>query len=151
VVAEVMSDIEAELIAGFLRSQDLPARVATIDHTEGGGGYGVRRARVMVAGERFDEAIELLRSADHVDAHDPGSAIDVGQPADEDVRDYLAWRAAEGDTGEVEGGADKREPDVTSPVVPGADLTAPRTGQVPLVPLLLVAAAAVAAIVLLFH
>ena len=93
VVARATTSSEAELIVGYLRSAGVRAVVEDVqvaaDSTTVGG-----ELRVVVPAESAERARELLRKADHVDATDPGSDLDVGLPIDDDVREYLSWKAA---------------------------------------------------------
>jgi len=94
-VARATTTSEAELIVGYLRSAGVRAEVedvqmAAYSTTVGG------ELRVIVPAESAEQAVELLRKADHIDASDPGSDLDVGLPVDDDVRDYLKLKAASG-------------------------------------------------------
>jgi len=136
-VARTATSSEAELIVGYLRSAGVRAEVEDVqigsyDTTVGG------QLRVIVPPESGERALELLREADHVDAADPGSDLDVGLPVDEDVRDYLKWKSA----------ADVDQP-AAGPVAVPIGVEEVHARRLPLVPLLGAIAFVVAVVVLL--
>ena len=142
VVSSQPSRAEAELVAGLLRSAGMNVLVeGAVDAeypTNVTGGY-----RVTVPADRAAEAQQLLTRAEHTDPADPGSALDVGAPVDEDVRDYLAWKGEDADdAGEEDAGADSLA--VTAPEHVPVTMTGQRAGGLPLLPVLLLAAVVVA-------
>ena len=136
VVARATSSSEAELIAGYLRSAGVRAQVEDIQvaayaTTVGG------ELRVIVPPASAERARELLRNADHLDAADPGSELDVGLPVDDDVRDYLTWKAH------------NHEPRPVEPTVPSLALEPVHARHLPVWPLVGAIALVVALVVLL--
>jgi len=137
VVARATTASEAELIVGYLRSAGVRAQVedvqmAAYSTTVGG------ELRVIVAPESADRALDLLRRADHIDATDPGSELDVGLPIDDDVRDYLQWKDVD------------RETPPPAPADPSpSGLEEVHARSLPLVPLLGAVAFVIALVVLL--
>jgi hypothetical protein len=142
VVARATTSSEAELIVGYLRSAGVRAEVedaqlATYGTTVGG------ELRVIVPAEAAEDARDLLYKADHVNAADPASDLDVGLPVDDDVRDYLRWKG------------DRAQTAVPAPVPAPAPTSAShgleqvRARGLPVLPLLGLLAFVVALVVLL--
>jgi len=141
VVARASTSSEAELIVGYLRSAGVRAEVEDVQVAA----YATRvggELRVIVPADSADRALDLLRRADHVDAADPGSELDVGLPVDDDVRDYLRWKGA------AELGADPAPAAPESTVMP-AQLDQVHARHLPVLPVLGAVALVVALIVLL--
>jgi hypothetical protein len=139
VVSTQPSAAEAELLAGLLRSGGVPAVVQPLSDVE----YptAVQGFRVSVPADKAAQARDVLTRAEHVDAADPASALDVGLPVDDEVRDYLAWRRDARDAG---------EPDVQPVVDSGSRLAVDElhARRMPLLPLVGLAALVVALVVL---
>lgn len=142
VVARTSTSSEAELIVGFLHSAGVRAEVEDVRVAAYGTTVG-SELRVIVPPDSADRALDLLRRADHVDAVDPGSDIDVGLPVDDDVRDYLRWK----ETTAVDDSPPRRAPE---PPVPFSAVDEAHARHLPLLPLL-GAIALVAALIVLLH
>lgn len=145
VVSSQPSRAEAELLAGLLRSGGVRAAVESLDDARYPVG-GMSSFRVSVPADQAAQAQELLTQAAHVDAADATSSLDVGQPVDEDVRDYLAWKRDSGDMDE-DVDNDERDP---APAM-ASDVTAMhlQARRLPVLPLLGLVAVVVAVVVLL--
>lgn len=141
VVATPTSRADAELIAGYLRVAGIHAVVSADDHA-GSAVDALRVMRVLVRAQNAAQAVELLRQAQHVDAADVASDIDVGLPADAEVTDYLAWRRQQSEPAQPRSRPAEEMPSVSLG-------QPPQPGRIPVVPILLVAAVVVVLFVLL--
>jgi hypothetical protein len=130
-VARPTSRADAELIAGYLRAAGIRAVVSANEHGEYAAD-ALRDVRVLVRAQDAAQAVDLLRQAEHVDAADIATDIDVGLPADEEVADYLAWRR------------DRSEP--AQPTV--ATVPPPQPGRIPVLPILFAVAVVVVVVLL---
>jgi hypothetical protein len=142
VVSSQPSRAEAELLAGLLRSGGVRAVVESLEDARYPVG-AMSSFRVSVPADQAAQAQELLTQASHLDAADPTSSLDVGQPVDDEVRDYLDWKRESGESD---------DDDETPPApVATADIGSMhlQPGRLPLLPLLGLVALVVALVVLL--
>ena len=135
VISTQPSRADAELLAGLLRSGGITVLVeGAVDEeypTSVAGGY-----RVTVPADRAGDAQQLLAQAEHIDPADPASSLDVGQPVDDDVRDYLAWKQQAGDDEDLDADDEMLPAHPASPAAVTLAVTGQKARGLPLVPLL---------------